>query len=339
MVVTVNMAGFSTNNTLFYYSNDTSCPKVDDKLCAGNGRCSQGTCYCYDGWTRANCTEPTNPNDQTPGMRNGTASNPAGIEFISSIRYLRELNQTGQVVRTLDMNNIRWITDNVTGIVNGTFSNDTVSMSLVVLQVNQSIDRYQFAGQVMALTANSLKLIISIADWSFKSNLNSLQVIIQSKTNSTTRSACGTEHQTSGEVDTNSYHIVSGNSILQVKFASHLYVDGRVAVSEFTQLDAADPIVLTSASNDTFSLWTAINVPHFKVCAIDPSMAALLGNDKETCSTPSNWKTIVIAVLASVVGLAILIGAAVLIKKKLTWNRQEQRIMKRQMSSLKDSRL
>ncbi|GAM26715.1 hypothetical protein SAMD00019534_098900 [Acytostelium subglobosum LB1] len=335
MFVNLTMAGFTVIKQLFYYANDANCPRVapSGALCNDHGRCIQGTCFCESGWTLAACTKPTDNTNTNPSGNNGTVINPSRVDFVSGIRYLRELNPMGQTVRTLDMANIFWTADNGSGVITGVFNKDPVIVAMTMYQFKDA-GIYQFAGQLIPIPANSIKIVLSLYNWSFNSTLHTLQVIMETKTNRTTLGPCSETLTTTGELATNSYHVVAGNSILQVKFASHLFVDERVVQSDFIELSGDDVLILAQPpTNDTFSLWTALNLPYFQQCTIDPSMVGLVGVESEVCPSSGfpKWKIIVIAVTCGAVLLAAAVGAGWLIKQKLVWSQQERKIMKTQM--------
>ncbi|EFA85744.1 EGF-like domain-containing protein [Heterostelium album PN500] len=340
MDVTVTVSdGITGSNQVFYYNSIEKCPSINNLECSGNGICSQGTCYCKSGWTFANCSQPTGGNGGTPETNNnGTTINPSLVDFVTSISHLRELNEIGSPVKTLSLaNNIQW--QNQSNQIIGSFANETVQLGL-------SINYYPdgktiiFAGETIVIPPNSIKFEIDLANWTFASALNTLEVIMLSKTALTSEIDCQ-PIDTTGQLTGNAYYITSGKSVLKVSFASHLFVDDRVSLANYQQLPDDDPIVVQSrqqpSNADQFLYYLAIGVPTFsETCKIDPSMQSLVLPSSENpadCTPASNklerWKIIAISVVCSVVGVAIITALAVTFHKKIQWNKDNRKLSNR----------
>ncbi|GAM29216.1 hypothetical protein SAMD00019534_123920 [Acytostelium subglobosum LB1] len=277
-----------------------------------------GRCLCHPGWTYNDCSLPTSPGG-LPIIQNGTAINPSKVNFINSIVYLRESDSVGTIVRTRAMSTIEWTANNITGELIGRFPSDqvTVYMNVTLVTVSQTI---LFAGESINLPANSVKFSVAIAKWT----LNNLEVIFESRTVAKLNDDCGTKTKLAQNDDASSYYVVAGQSVLSGSFATHMYVEDRVVFSKVIILPSSDPLYSAlnnknnniNADDKEYKVLTSIVVPYFKShCLIDPSFQSLVAVDDITNCQPKSYKVIIIAVVCSVVGAAILLLAMVFVIK------------------------
>lgn len=189
--------------------------------------------------------------------------------------------------------------------------------------------QYSFAGVNFLVFANSLKLTISINNYTFISSLNSLQLQIESlvsilPTTTTTNkeNSCKNDESSSNttSIDTsgittdtilNYITIEKNNKIFTGRFINKLLSDGR-------------PTFFSSqvVNRNNESLIIGLDLSHCSNCVIDPDFSVLVSSSFKTTTTTdceinnkNNWK-IPVAVVISVVGFSMIVLISMIIFKK-----------------------
>ncbi|EFA78330.1 hypothetical protein PPL_08981 [Heterostelium album PN500] len=341
----VNVSSFGISGGAFVFNyifpNETKCPTSPaGQVCFGHGQCFEGKCKCDDGWTsNNNCSIPGTPSDP-PIIDNGTIINPSGINFTSAFIYIRELDTLSQSIKVLAMSSVTWSQNNVTKELTGRFPNNETTIVRANLTVYNESTTINFAGETIFMPANSIKYIIEVTGWKFADQLNTLELIFQTKTDAISKDSCGRDIKVTADNSESAYQVISENAILNVNFAKRHYVDHRVMLSNYVVLPYDDPLVnKTEIINETsqFTLTIAIKTSSFNdYILVDPSISSLILTKTTTnngCSKESNWKIIVIAVVCSVVGVAILVASAIIIRRKLKWQREDRSLKMREVSA------
>ncbi|EFA74942.1 hypothetical protein PPL_11976 [Heterostelium album PN500] len=165
-------------------------PKEDcgsQSNCNGHGSCFDGKCRCNDGYGGYYCESQLSPGVII--LPNNTIPSPTvivkdGMNFTFNIIAIQEIDELSSVVRELKTN--KWI-HSTTG--NETFSITTYSLQSTtpeVDQINATIEYSKnsrlinFAGQSTLYPENSLKLMVTINNWSYKDRLNRLRLLMES---------------------------------------------------------------------------------------------------------------------------------------------------------------
>ncbi|GAM18932.1 hypothetical protein SAMD00019534_021070 [Acytostelium subglobosum LB1] len=324
--VNVSAQGLFGVNRVFFYTNKTQLN------CSGNGTPFEGRCICNDGWTLHQCSVRASPSPASPEINGASIISPGDnrLSFKTSIAFIREIDNKGAPIRTLNMSSITWkdvtnSTDPTSSThLMGTFpniDNETVVVDMLITHYLHETD-ILFTGETMHIAANSIKVTVAVRSWRFKDMLSNLQLVFESKT-AKEKGPC---IQTKSSSAFNSFYVELDRSVLYASFAGHLFVDGRVVTSIFQDIVAGDPLYGEASTSTTeFTYRSTITIPHFdKECIVDPNFQSLLKVDGEpdsaatSCIKPAEKKSytiIIIIVVCCVAGVGIIIGAILLIKK------------------------
>ncbi|GAM19747.1 hypothetical protein SAMD00019534_029220 [Acytostelium subglobosum LB1] len=319
LAVNVSSQGEFGFNIVFYYIN------ITQLNCSGNGDAVGGRCVCKEGWTKQDCSVKAEISTGEPVIEHGSVRSLAdGTLFNTSIVYLREVDGAGATIKTLALSSITWkdvssAADTSDGAINlvGTFSNDNATMDMHIKHF-KTADQVTFAGETMYMPANSVKFTVGIREWTFKSKLHTLQVVFESKT-AREKGPC-IQAKSMGGI--NSYYIELDRSVLYGSFAGHLYTDGRVVTSVLKDIESTDVLYVNNTSE--LSYRSFIEVPAFDTeCIVDPNFQSLVkvneGGEGEatSCLKPDKdyTKLIIIVVVCSVAGAAIILASILLIRK------------------------
>ncbi|GAM22395.1 hypothetical protein SAMD00019534_055700 [Acytostelium subglobosum LB1] len=303
-------------------------------LCNGNGNCVAGQCQCLNGFGGHYCESTLTPGsvDVISNTSSPSTTIKAGNEtFMFAIVGVQELNNFGEVVYVVStQDNVSFNTITSTGVTSYVYNITSPTPDQSDLSVALQIDVFsssrtiEFAGQTVVYPANSVKVTVTIDQWTFKSNLNSLRVLLHkdgSLINDTSR--CGTKNVVSiDQLDNVQYlKVINSNGVeLFGRFLHYALSDGRPAISR-------NEIINTS---DTSTL-IGINLPHcLQRCIVDPDFSVLFDqanvldpnsdcndNSKDGDGTKVSWKLIVITVVPIVGGIIFITLIAVLIIHKL----------------------
>ncbi|EGC40527.1 hypothetical protein DICPUDRAFT_73854 [Dictyostelium purpureum] len=297
--------------------------------CEEHGTCNKvtGTCSCNSGYTGFDCSSPVNNNNngtETHVDNNGTTIiKNQDIGYSISIDSIIELDFTGNSISTLNLTN-NWIFVNKIGTVttfNQTRDNEDKTQALVILAIEEVNDRdkdFTFAGNEFTVTKGGLKMSLSVSNWLYKSNLNTLQVQMSSEISDIQSNNCYKDERTSTiESQSNNNNLIDNINYLKIT------KNGNILYSRFQDKMLSDnrPTTVTAKilSKDKTSVKIALNLPHCDECLIDPDFSLLITPDYKTdCKSSKKW-VIAVAVVFGVVGLAIFSIVLYLIYKKSTF--------------------
>eukprot|EP01133_Synstelium_polycarpum_P009140 gene9140-10719_t len=324
--VVINFTGVSARAQLFLYADTYECPNA----CSGHGQCinTTGECICSGGYVMNDCSiAGAKPPMPLPNENGGTifpvtTADGSTANFSLDITHVREISSSNSVVRTLPLSSVVWTSPNQTtpgiSIYMGTFPNDSLSI-LVHATYFQVATSIEFAGEPISITANSVKYQITMSNWTFSQNINSLHLVYHVRAGAP--SSCDAESRSTVSNDGAypSLQVEQGGVLMRGRFASRAIVDGRFLKARVVALDAKDE--LYSTLDATTNTLVASVVPFFiKSASIDPNFGVIVALDKsnDPCgkSEKRNWVLPVI-IVCSVVGAAlIVVGAALLFKTK-----------------------
>ncbi|KAM9967402.1 hypothetical protein ACTFIW_001486 [Dictyostelium discoideum] len=337
--LTLIINSLSPLSAIYKYENKfVKCPgKTND--CSGNGICkSNGECQCNSGWTSFDCSivfnnnnSPTNNEIDTNS--GGTTIINQDIKFQIYLKTLKEINYQGRIIKEYQLQN-NWNLSSTNLTNQYKFSQklienkSTTIISLIEEVVNPDGIEYRFAGTSFKLNQGSIKFTISIYNYSFQSNLNTLQLdlisIVDQPTITTNLNDSYDNYDTDNEcnsksieIDTNNLNDLSNfnyikisknNKILEGRFINKVVSDGR---STFFS---------TRITNNSNSITVSLNLPHCKSeCIIDPDFSLIVSPDfKSECNDEnSNKKWLIpVVVVIPVICISSIITISILIYMK-----------------------
>ncbi|KAM9985312.1 hypothetical protein ACTFIZ_008847 [Dictyostelium cf. discoideum] len=315
----------------------------------GGGTCDTniGQCICKNGFVGIDCSPQTQ--ETIIPISNSSVNLTTGVSKISNeqtnyeikVIALLEVDLNGNTVLNHPLVN-NWNIDENESTKQGQYvfsqlldTNKNCKLVTTIEEVSKDT-QYSFAGVNFLVFANSLKLTISINNYTFISSLNSLQLQIESlvsilPTTTTTTTTTNKENNCKNDesasntttsidisgitTDTilNYITIEKNNKIFTGRFINKLLSDGRATFFSSQ---------VVSRNNE--SLIIGLNLPHCSNCVVDPDFSVLVSSSFKTttttdCDTNSNkknnWKTPV-AVVISVVGFSIIVIISMIIFKK-----------------------
>ncbi|EGC40468.1 hypothetical protein DICPUDRAFT_73963 [Dictyostelium purpureum] len=285
-----------------YYITDIEC----SSKCHEHGICDKttGTCKCNSEFTGFDCSSPiiNNNNNQaeteTEINNNGTVTiKNQEIGYSIFIDSITELDLNNQQITIFNLSN-NWILANKQESVT-TFNqirinedNSNAIIKLIIEEVNNKDKDFTFAGNQFTVTKGGFKLSLSISNWLFKSNLNTLQVQMTSdiqidSSNSNNKCNKDDNEATIESSSNNNYlmnninylKVIKNNRILYARFQDKMLSDNRPTT-----------IVANVISNDKKSIKIALNLPHCDECLIDPDFSLLISPDYNfECKDSRKW--------------------------------------------------
>ncbi|KYQ91781.1 EGF-like domain-containing protein [Tieghemostelium lacteum] len=301
--------------------------------CPVNGVCTSDGCKCKEGYTGTNCDKvPTHvdpkPDPEKPGVDVGT--DPKDRYKISIVR-VQELNYQDTPVVSIDLLNSQWkLASNQstnTWTYTTTLSNNA-SISTTFEYITQADGKsFNFSGRSIHLSKDSMKLSIAVNNWDFDSRLNRLEFHIENSSPQLMTDKCDNPvNQSSVSQSTNQNTIFTElknpSNGMYARFMSYAEIDGHAINGRVRTIPNED-------TTKTNTVIVATSVPYFKTSAvIDPDYSVFLrvasdsSEDENNieCSSNSkktNWRLIVGVTVGGVAGIALIVGAILLIKKKI----------------------
>ncbi|KAM9966583.1 hypothetical protein ACTFIR_006803 [Dictyostelium discoideum] len=302
--------------------------------CSRNGICnpSNGECNCNKGYSGFDCSiqsgngngNPTNTTiDPTTG---GTVITNNDINFNIYFKSISEIDYNGKIVIEYPLKNNWKINSNSNQryqLDQSIQDNGTCTITSIIEEITNSNGKeFIFADTTFTLEKGSIKFTISINNYTYLNNLNTLQLKLVSligdnnnnddNENSSNCNKNQTEIETNdnqeGKLNFNYIKISKDNRILVGRFINKLVSNGR------------STFLSTTITNDTqSSVIVSLNLPHCKDCLIDPDFSLVITSDfKSNCdddTSKSNW-VIPTAVVISVAGTAIIVGALLFYYRK-----------------------
>ncbi|GAM23345.1 hypothetical protein SAMD00019534_065200 [Acytostelium subglobosum LB1] len=308
--------------------------------CFNNGDCSSTFgCQCYGTWYGQDCSSesiPTTPTiiDHSPTtVYTYNISDETVVGDIEIVR-VRILNQDGAELASYPLS--QWNVTNLSAQSRDYTTKFGPSDNIGMIKVNviwfTEDEDVKFAGDILPIKRNTIKYTITLSDYRFPSQLDSMQVVMRAAINTTDSNSCSVQQQgyVNGSQDNLFWMRVKVQSYsLYGHFIQKALVDGRV--STVTNVLVSDQ---SQSVNDTQSSQTMIgfNVRSFEQQAIlDPDFHLLVdidnaeSNDGSICNHKSSSSSskrlstlamIGIIVVCVVVVVAIITAALILIRKE-----------------------
>ncbi|KAN0035168.1 hypothetical protein ACTA71_004429 [Dictyostelium dimigraforme] len=327
--------------------------------CSRNGICNStnGQCNCNNGFSGFDCgirsingnDNPTNTTiDPTTG---GTIITNHEINFNIYFKSIFEIDYNSKIVKEYPLKNNWKINSNSNQkyqLVQSIQDMGTCTITSIIEEITNSNGKeFTFADTTFTLEKASIKFTISINNYTYQNNLNTLQLQLVSlidnsdvddDDNGENQSNCNrnqTEIETynqDGKLNFNYIKISKDNRILVGRFINKLVSNGR------------STFLSTTITNDTqSSVIVSLNLPHCKDCLIDPDFSLVITSDfKLNCgdnnTSKSNW-VIPIAVVVSVAGAAIIAGALLFFyRKKFVDGKLQKQLKQFKMSKQKTNK-
>ncbi|EGG15883.1 hypothetical protein DFA_09552 [Cavenderia fasciculata] len=343
-------------------SNELTCPFN----CYGHGQCINGKCKCDTGYSSIdNCLTKTSNHTNTPNTTSPTTSfDIDGIDFQFEMIAIQEIdtddniinqvltnswnstlsldNQTQTTTVNYQLNNsdtttttATILTDNQTQTttVNYQLNNsDTTALVTATISFSQQPRDIQFGSQLLHIDANSIKLSVNISNWTFNTFLTTLRVIFKTTINNDQSIEFDCQDV---NIDTLSYdqlsnsiqylRVVKDNIQFTGRFIDYVLSDGRPTFSKTSIINKTDE----SGDQSQSTILIGISMPQCQSCSLDPDFTPLLidkSNDNGCDSKSDTWRIIVCVVVGVVGAVAIGVASIILIKKKQTTKRYNDKM-------------
>ncbi|KAN0014415.1 hypothetical protein ACTFIU_000733 [Dictyostelium citrinum] len=326
-----------------YFKIIKSCPNnCGAQLNQGACNTVTGNCDCKSGYTGFDCKLPINidgPSSETNVTNNGsTIITNQDIQFLISIDYIAELDFNSNSVEIFNLTN-NWIlnlkNDSITTFKQ-TLTNNITQLLLTIEEVDQFDKTFHFANNIFTILKGGFKISISIIDWLFESNLNTLQIQISTDLTTQVLNNNNNNNNEKCNQDTQIESLGGDNKILNGINYLKVSKNGKTLYGRFQDKmlsDGRENIIITKIiSQDDKSVKVILNLPHCTQCLIDPDFSLLVNpNFDSSCENDDNSRkwVIPVAVVVSVVGAAILVIVCLLIYKKSTFMKVQVHKLKR----------
>ncbi|KAN0004441.1 hypothetical protein ACTFIZ_010604 [Dictyostelium cf. discoideum] len=326
-----NSINVTSKDIYQYYSNDKQCPNHCTSTSNGICNTTTGYCNCIGRWSGYDCSLYSNPsggggsdNGGLPGSNTTIDSNTGNTNITNQqtnyqilITKLIEIDFNGnQINEYLLLNKWSIISNNSKTVYTfiQSIQNDQCNITYTIEEINKDRD-VTFAGINFKLTSGSVKMTVSIENYQYSSNLNTLQLQMKSSVN---------EIQTNEENDCNDDQIEINSTPNQDNSLNYIAIkkDAKVLNGRFIDRIESDGIstfmqtVLISKSND--SIIVGMNLPHCtKKCLLDPDFSVLISPEFiGECSDGRKSWFLPVVIAIPIGGVAAIIAAAIIIYKK-----------------------
>ncbi|KYQ93172.1 IPT/TIG domain-containing protein [Tieghemostelium lacteum] len=347
-VTAYNLTG--TNHVFMYYTNKTCA-----NSCSSKGVCNpiDGQCDCTTGYSSLDCSiavddktpvtpPPSYDSSATSTIATGYPTNK--LELL--LKYFREIQKSGSTVKLYNISNFTWVERNT---ISQTSTYFKATYKQIILEITISLypnpNTAKFAGVTLNVAGNSLKYQITITNWPFESQTNTLQVIFDNQAIPSDLFGCGDDQNQTvktsftygGGSQSIWYQIRTGSADFNALFADRMILDQTVVPSQLLVLDSTDQLYQNVDQPELYHLLASIQVPYFsKSVQLDPIFNSASRSENENCQANQNdddtdskkketWKLAVGLTVGLVGGLALILTSIYLIKKKLSNNASKLR--------------
>lgn len=337
-VTIIDMDISYTGKQIFQYTKiKHSCP--NDCTSSSNGICNTdlGICTCINGFTGFNCnSQDSNPDapSSKPNINETTGEasiSNDGSNYQISIYSLVELNFNGSTVNEFLLSN-KWNKTNNNNNTNNDnnrivvfsqfISNASCTIEYSIEEVIGKNKNYSFAGVNFTLSPGSLKLTVSIQNYTYHSTLNSIQLRIKSSLgdyNNSNNNSNGNKNCNAKKLDINTNDFKNDQSLNYLTISK----DSKTFYGRFINKvisDGRETFMSTSiVGQRTDSILIGLNLPHCKTCLIDPDFSLLVDQDYKTSCDDDDSRPkwfLPVVIVAPAVGAAIIIIIGSIIYKR-----------------------
>ncbi|KAM9982971.1 hypothetical protein ACTFIZ_007496 [Dictyostelium cf. discoideum] len=274
------------------------CPGIPSCGGPSKGTCkSDFTCLCIPPNTGLDCLSTSSGSNGTidPNAPNVNFNYEGEYKSLIVVYSLRELDFNGKLVREFIFSNWSFIkTDNDHFQFNTSIISDTSSSNNdgnLKTNIIVKIVRYHeykiitFANSNISIEPNTVKYSIDMDHYEFKSNLNTLQLLISAslETTSKTDDICSSS-QFGDNGDSSFIQVKIDNIILLGRFLKRSIIDGLI--STITQI----PINMYDNNNSSNSKsFIAMEIPNFKrEISLDPNFSVLVDSRSTNSDDPNS---------------------------------------------------
>eukprot|EP01133_Synstelium_polycarpum_P014969 gene14969-17699_t len=261
-----------------------------------------------------------------------------GIIFGFSLYSVQELGPDNQVVKEIVTNS--WIYSNTTlgelTSLNYTFNNtadpNAPETIAATIDYSTSARTISFAGLNVHISANGLKVSVSVLNWQYSSSLNTLQVVFTTKLGDYPTDCNGNQviPIVSNKLDDSIEYlkVIRNGLAFYGRFLDRSLSDGRSTYSRNRLLNITPDK----------TAFIGISMPQCKSCLLDPDFSLIINpSGSDGCdNSASKWKTIVIAV-ACVAGAVAAAIAIIIYKTKKNKLMLHRRRLSQKMEQLRPS--
>ncbi|KAN0033472.1 hypothetical protein ACTA71_007159 [Dictyostelium dimigraforme] len=324
--------------------------------CGGsiNGICnSNGECNCNENYIGPDCSTKLSNTSSTPPPLPPTQVliNPDGTTTISNedtiyLIYIDSITEidfnNNQVPNSLINLKNGWIIDNdnnnnttMSSLMTRFYQNvNNISIIMTIESVESNNGKeFTFAGNQFTVSKDGFKLSLSVSNWNYKSNLNTLQIQMSSDVSLTEGNRINQCIDSSNE-DTN-VETSSNSNVLQNVNYLKISKNGKTLYGRFQDKMLSDGRSTTTItkiiSKDDKKVLISLDMPHCNQCLLDPDFSVVINPDfksSDSCGSTKNKRSwlISVAVVVPIVGCALIITTFLLRKKIMGIRKEENRI-------------
>ncbi|KAM9971228.1 hypothetical protein ACTFIW_011204 [Dictyostelium discoideum] len=312
--------------------------------CSNNGICNSttGNCKCNNGYTLYDCSALLNTDNGSGGNNNNGGTNTtidpgtgstnitdSQTHFQIYLKSLIEVDINNNEVKSYSLLK-NWVFNKTENeiepnkyilkqqLINNTSpnSNGCIVTSTIEEIKDKNGKEFTFAGTSFVVSSGSIKFTISIANYTYQSNLNTLKLELISSVDKIDKiNNCNSKDT---EIDTTNVDDISTFNYIKISKNNKIF-SGRLINKVLS--DGRSTFFTTSARNDSNSIIVSFNLPHcINECLIDPDFSVLISNDfKSECDDDSSRKWFLpVVVVVPVLGATILFIAFFILYKKST---------------------
>ncbi|EFA84777.1 hypothetical protein PPL_01769 [Heterostelium album PN500] len=260
--------------------------KVDDAVipndcgeadkCSGNGVCIEKKCKCNEGYGGNYCDLKLGNGTIVTNLTTPSASFVAeNVQFDFNIYSIQEVDSSDNVVKELNVTQWRFRNDTEGEITNlYYYLNVSYPNVTTMIQYSPKERTVEFAGITSYLPPNSLKVSITITGWLFRSNLNVLRVVFNTKIEDQV-DECGDKLDIFGtdiNNDLKYLRITKDKTVFYGSFLDRIMSDGKPTATRNQVI---------STDKETGMTLIGIQLPQCYDCIIDPNFSVLVENGGE----------------------------------------------------------